>query len=106
MRSTRKFLLTIVSANGKPSSKRLITLLAFILMGIGFVSNLFFDLKIDQFIYESMQWIVIGGLGFTASELFGNKKALKDNQEGGGPDVTVRGEPNTDVCPTCGNTTH
>jgi len=64
----------MLSSDGKISSKRLITLLAFILMGIGFIANLLFGYSIDSNIYDSMSWIVIGGLGFTASEQFGTKK--------------------------------
>jgi len=48
------------------------------MMGIGFIANLFFNFTIEPSIYESMQWIVIGGLGFTASEQFSTKKQNKD----------------------------
>lgn len=43
------------------------------LMATGFISNLFWKLEIAEFIYDSMKWIVIGGLGFTASEQFSNR---------------------------------
>jgi len=43
------------------------------MMVIGFVANLFFDLTVEEFMYEAMVWIVLGGLGFTASEKFANK---------------------------------
>jgi hypothetical protein len=43
------------------------------MMVIGFVGNMFYQLKIEQYIYESMTWIVLGGLGFTASEQFAKK---------------------------------
>lgn len=66
----KQIIFGIISTNGSPSSKRIVTLLAFVLMGIGFISNLFWDYDIEQFIYESMMWIVLGGLGFTASEKF------------------------------------
>jgi hypothetical protein len=60
----------MVCSKGVPSSKRMITIVAFLLMATGFIANLFFNLTIDEFIYDSMKWIVIGGLGFTASEQF------------------------------------
>ena len=63
--------------NDSVSSKRVVTLSAFILCGIAFVSDLFFGLKIDPNTYESMMFIVIAGLGFTASEKFAPK--LKEN---------------------------
>lgn len=84
----------MVSSRGVPSSKRIITIIAFLLMATGFISNLFFNLVIDEFIYDSMKWIVIGGLGFTASEQFARggtriatkigKDANKPTQHGGG----------------------
>lgn len=77
-----KLLLSTISSNGRVSSKRLIAILAFILMATGFIANLFWDQTIDEFIYESMKWIVIGGLGFTASERFGFKdKPIKDENK-------------------------
>ena len=56
------------------SSKRVVTFLAFILCTIAFVSDLFFGLKMDTRTYESMMYIVIAGLGFTASEKFAKQK--------------------------------
>lgn len=64
------FFKKLISPSEDVSTKRLITLIAFLLMVIGFISNLFFKLTIDADIYDSMKWIVIGGLGFVASERF------------------------------------
>ena len=61
------------SVNGSVSSKRVVTVLAFALCGIGFISNLYWGYKIDEFIYNSMMYIVIGGLGFTGLEKFAPK---------------------------------
>lgn len=58
--------------NGSISSKRVITFLAFILCGIAFISNLFFGYKIDSFLYQSMAYIVMAGLGVTVAEKFSN----------------------------------
>lgn len=65
--------MNVLSSNGKVSSKRLITLLAFLLMAIGFIANLIWKYTIDAGIYDSVKWIVLGGLGFTASEQFSPK---------------------------------
>ena len=65
--------MNVLSSNGKVSSKRLITVLAFLLMALGFVANLFWKYTIDAGIYDGIKWIVLGGLGFTASEQFGTK---------------------------------
>lgn len=52
------------------SSKRVVTLLAFIYCSIGFFGNMFFDLTVESFMYETMAWVVLGGFGFTAAEKF------------------------------------
>jgi len=69
-----KFLLSILSSKSGVSSKRLITLSAFLLMAIGFISNLFFTFDIDEHIYKSMEWIVEIGMGTIVVEKFGGKK--------------------------------
>jgi len=40
-------------------------------MLIGYTANLFWDFTIDDNLFQSLQWIVMAGLGFTASENFG-----------------------------------
>ena len=55
------------------SSKRAVTLFAFILCTIAFIANLFWGLTIDEKIFEGMMYIAIAGLGFTASEKFTKK---------------------------------
>jgi hypothetical protein len=55
------------------SSKRVVTLLAFILCAIAFVANLFWNYTIDASIFDGMMYIAIAGLGFTASEKFTKK---------------------------------
>ncbi len=60
-----------------PSSKRTITFLAFLLLAVGFIAEMFFEKKVNPTTYEYMMYIVIGGLGFTASEKF----VKKDNSK-------------------------
>lgn len=55
------------------SSKRMVTLLAFILCTIAFIANLFWGFIIDENLFEGMMYIAIAGLGFTASEKFTKK---------------------------------
>jgi len=66
----KNFFLKLVGTNSLVSSKRFITIAAFIMMCIGFLFNLFFGLTISENIYSAMEYIVIAGLGFTASERF------------------------------------
>jgi len=61
------------SVDGSVSSKRVLTFLAFILCAVGFIANLFWGYKIDEFIYNSMMYVVIAGLGFTGLEKFAPK---------------------------------
>ena len=57
-----------------PSSKRTITFLAFLLLATGFIAEMFFEKRVNPQTYDTMMYIVIGGLGFTASEKFVNKE--------------------------------
>ena len=59
---------------GEISSKRTITFLAFVMCCLAFIANLFWNMTMDLTIYQSMMYIVIGGLGFTLSEAFAPKK--------------------------------
>lgn len=69
----------IMSDNqGNPSSKRAVTLLASLLMTIGFIANLFWDHTVDQFIFESVMYVVIAGLGITGAEKFAPKTPSQD----------------------------
>jgi len=60
-----------------PSSKRVITFLAFLLCATGFIAEMFFEKKVNPTTFEYMMYIVIGGLGFTASEKFTKKDNTK-----------------------------
>lgn len=60
--------------DGSVSSKRVITLLAFLLCTTAFLANLFWGLKIEPFLYESMSYITMAGLGVTVAEKFSAPK--------------------------------
>jgi UDP-N-acetylmuramyl pentapeptide phosphotransferase/UDP-N-acetylglucosamine-1-phosphate transferase len=58
--------------DGSVSSKRVITALAFLLCAYGFVASIHgYEVKTELF--DSMIYLVIAGLGFTASEKFAKK---------------------------------
>lgn len=60
------------------SSKRVITLIAFLMCSITFMVDTFTEYKVSDTLFESMMYIVIAGLGFTASEKFtGLRSGLK-----------------------------
>lgn len=56
--------------DGSLSSKRVITFLAFILCGIAFIANLFWNFKIESHMYDGMIYLTMAGLGFTVTEKF------------------------------------
>ncbi len=73
------FLVKMLSGESEtnPSSKRVITFLAFILVALGFIAELFFEKKVSPQTFDAMMYIVLGGLGFTASEKFTKKGTFK-----------------------------
>lgn len=72
-------MIKMLSGEGEanPSSKRVITLLAFLLLSISFLAELFFERKVSPQTFDAMMYIVLGGLGFTASEKFTKKGTTK-----------------------------
>jgi hypothetical protein len=73
------FLIKMLSGESEtnPSSKRVITFLAFLLIMIGFLAELFFEKKVSPQTFDAIMYIVLGGLGFTASEKFTKKGTTK-----------------------------
>ena len=69
------FIISMLSdgTNGTVSSKRVVTLLAFLMCAYGFVAMIN-GYHVDPKIYDSMMYIVVAGLGFTASEKFTKKE--------------------------------
>ena len=65
------FLKNMLSSGSKVSSKRVVTFICLLFMIIGYVANLFWNFEVASNMFESLQWIVMAGLGFTASENFG-----------------------------------
>ena len=70
------FLSKMLSGEGEnnPSSKRMITFLAFLLLATGFIAEMFFEKRVNPQTFDTMMYIVLGGLGFTASEKFVSKE--------------------------------
>jgi hypothetical protein len=70
------FLFSLLSdgSNGSWSSKRVVTFLAFVLCSTAFLTNLFWGKTITPALFDGMMYIVVAGLGFTASEKFAPPK--------------------------------
>lgn len=60
----------MLSEEKKTSSKRVVTFAAFLLMSIGFLVELFTEFSVSENTFNALEYIVIAGLGFTASEKF------------------------------------
>lgn len=67
------FLKNCLSKGGKVSSKRLVTFLCVIVFLLGYVTNLIWGLEPSDKYVDSIMYIIVGGLGFTASEQFSAK---------------------------------
>jgi hypothetical protein len=59
--------------NGSVSSKRVITLLAFLACVYAFIADIH-GYKVTPSLFEAMIYLVIAGLGFTASEKFSKRE--------------------------------
>ncbi len=59
--------------DGSVSSKRVITFICVFLMALAFIANLFWSYKVDEFMYNSVMYVVIAGLGATGLEKFAPK---------------------------------
>jgi hypothetical protein len=71
-----KYLKSMLSGDPAVSSKRVITFFAFLLCAAAFIAMIY-GYQIDQKLFDSMMYIVIAGLGFTASEKFAPTKENK-----------------------------
>lgn len=63
--------------DGSLSSRRVVTFLAFSLCATAFIANLFFGMKIEQFIFDSMSYIAMAGLGATVAEKFSSAERVR-----------------------------
>jgi hypothetical protein len=68
--------------HGRLSSKRIFTLLGFIMIMSGFYGDLFWDLTVASYIFDSVTFIVIAGLGFTGAEKFAPLRLQKETTDG------------------------
>lgn len=63
------------------SSKRVVTILAFLLCATAFISNLFWGYTVSQYMFEGMIYLTMAGLGFTASEKFASKPSISEKEK-------------------------
>jgi len=77
------FFYSLLNQDGDASMKRFVSLVGFILMCIAFCISIFTEVKIKDFIWDGMLWVVLGGLGLTVAEKFNyrgrNSRTTLDN---------------------------
>jgi len=83
------FFKNMLSSGSKISSKRTVTFICLLFMLVGYTANLFWDFTIDTKLFESLQWIVMAGLGFTAAENFSPKTEEAPVEETPSPSHTT-----------------
>jgi len=64
----------IQDRDGSTSSKRLITIAAFLLFAVGYLADTFTAHHPSQYLVDDLMIVILGGLGFTAAEWFGKPK--------------------------------
>lgn len=69
----KSFINKLWSTDGDVSSKRFVSLIGFTLLAIAFAINIFKEVKLKEFIWDGMLWVVLGGLGLTVAEKFNYK---------------------------------
>ena len=60
----------ISDVDGQISSKRMITLLSFFCVMVAFLVNVFYQVKLEEFIFDGMLYLTAAGLGFSTVEKF------------------------------------
>jgi hypothetical protein len=68
----------LADGSGTPSSKRIISIVFAILIGVAFVANLFWGYVVADNILDAVMLVVIAGLGITGIEKFAPKVKKKE----------------------------
>jgi hypothetical protein len=71
----------LMDVDGQPSSKRLITLISFVLISAAFIVNIFVEIPLKEYMFEGMLWLAGAGLGFTTVEKFSRKTGVSGDEE-------------------------
>ena len=62
-------------SHGNPSSKRVVSVLFAVLIGVAFCANLFYGLQVSDNILDAVMLITVAGLGITGMEKFAPRKS-------------------------------
>ncbi len=95
MKEIKNFLMKALSSKSDVSSKRLIAFLAFIMMCIGFITNLFFGYKVEEHMFKSMEWVVEIGMGVVLLDPLTRRFGKVDEVKKEEPQPTTSGSTQT-----------
>lgn len=70
----------LCDVDGQPSSKRLVTLIAFVLISGAFITNIFIEIPLNKYMFEGMLWLTGAGIGSATVEKF-SRRGFKDDSE-------------------------
>ena len=72
----------LTGVQGDISSKRMITVCAFLLVSLAFLVNIFMAIPLQEFVFNGMLYLTGAGLGFSAFEKFSpaSKKDLNHHE--------------------------
>ena len=70
----------LCDVDGQPSSKRLVTLVAFVLISAAFITNLIIEVPLKRYMFEGMLWLTGAGIGSATVEKF-SRRGFKDSSE-------------------------
>lgn len=73
------FIQVFQDVDGQFSSKRLFILISILVLIISWVCNLFYQMKLEEFIFEGFLYIVVVGLGVTTAEKFSRKSKVSND---------------------------
>lgn len=65
---------------GQFSSKRFVTVGAFILLAVAFLADVFIEINLPEYVWDDMMYVVAAGIGFTATERFTRKIEKKEDE--------------------------
>lgn len=65
---------------GQFSSKRFVTVGAFILLAVAFLADVFIEINLPEYVWDDMMYVVAAGIGFTATERFTRKIEKKEEE--------------------------
>ena len=65
---------------GQFSSKRFVTVGAFILLAVAFLADVFIEIDLPEYVWDDMMYVVAAGIGFTATERFTRKIEKKEEE--------------------------